>query len=60
MNITKYPQSCIVIENGSERLIIDPGSLVNPKFTTESLLPVDAILITHEHQDHAAPVLIFL
>ena len=58
MNITKYPQSCIVIENGSERLIIDPGSLVNPKFTTESLLPVDAILITHEHQDHADPVLI--
>ena len=58
MKITKYPQSCIVIEKGAERLIIDPGSFVSQKFTAESLLPVDAILITHEHQDHADPVLI--
>ncbi|MEI7674682.1 MAG: MBL fold metallo-hydrolase [bacterium] len=58
MKITKYPQSCIVIENGAERLIIDPGSFVSQKFTAESLLPVDAILISHEHQDHADPGLI--
>jgi L-ascorbate metabolism protein UlaG (beta-lactamase superfamily) len=58
MKITKFPQSCIVIENNNQRLIIDPGSLVSPKFKAESLLPIDAILITHEHQDHADPLLI--
>jgi L-ascorbate metabolism protein UlaG (beta-lactamase superfamily) len=58
MKITKYPQSCLIIENNNKRIIIDPGSFVSPKFSVEALLPVDAILITHEHQDHADPNLI--
>jgi len=58
MKITKYPQSCMIIENNGERIIIDPGSLVFPKFSLESLLPISVILITHEHSDHADSSLI--
>ncbi len=58
MKITKYPQSCILIEDNGQRILIDPGSLVSPDFSAELLLPIDAILITHEHVDHADPLLI--
>ncbi len=52
MKITKYPQSCILIEDRSKRILIDPGSFVSSKYTASDLLPLDGILITHEHQDH--------
>jgi L-ascorbate metabolism protein UlaG (beta-lactamase superfamily) len=58
MKVTKYPQSCLVIEKDGKRLLIDPGSFVAEKFTVAELGPVDAILITHEHPDHAHPELI--
>jgi L-ascorbate metabolism protein UlaG (beta-lactamase superfamily) len=53
MKVTKYPQSCIVLEKDGQRLMIDPGSFVSEKFKAEDLLPVHGILITHEHADHA-------
>jgi L-ascorbate metabolism protein UlaG (beta-lactamase superfamily) len=52
MKVTKYPQSCLLIEEEGRRLLIDPGSFVSKQFTANDLLPVDAILITHEHADH--------
>ena len=55
MRITKYPQSCLVIENNGKRIVIDPGSFVTKKYSADDLLPLDGILITHEHQDHADP-----
>ncbi len=58
MKVTKYPQSCLVIEDNSKRLIIDPGSFVSAKYKVTDLLPVDGILITHEHADHADPALL--
>jgi L-ascorbate metabolism protein UlaG (beta-lactamase superfamily) len=58
MKITKYPQSCILIEKNGHRLVIDPGSFVAEKYRAEDLLPVEAVLITHEHADHANPELI--
>lgn len=58
MKITKYPQSCLIIEQQGKRLVIDPGALVSDKYTAQELSPVDAILITHEHGDHADPALI--
>lgn len=58
MKITKYPQSCLIIEQQGKRIVIDPGSLVSDKFNAQDLLPIDAILITHEHEDHADPELI--
>lgn len=58
MKITKYPQSCLLIEVGDKRIVVDPGSFVAEQYTAQDLLPVDAILITHEHADHAHPELI--
>lgn len=58
MKVTKYPQSCLIIENHGKRLLIDPGALIRDKFSAQGLLPLDAILITHEHEDHADPTLI--
>ncbi len=58
MKVTKYPQSCLLIEKDGHRLLIDPGSLVRPNFQTKDLLPVEGILITHEHPDHADPELL--
>jgi L-ascorbate metabolism protein UlaG (beta-lactamase superfamily) len=55
MKITKYPQSCLVIEHNNKRLIIDPGSLVSQRYKAADMLPLDGILITHEHVDHADP-----
>lgn len=58
MKVTKYPQSCLLLEKNDKRLLIDPGALVSPKYMAKDLGPVDAILITHEHSDHADPELL--
>ncbi len=58
MKVAKYPQSCLIIEHAGKRLCIDPGKFVADKFTAQDLLPLDAILITHEHFDHANPELL--
>lgn len=58
MKVTKYPQSCLLIEIGDKRIVVDPGSFVAERYTAQDLLPVDAILVTHEHADHAHPDLI--
>ncbi|MBA8827649.1 L-ascorbate metabolism protein UlaG (beta-lactamase superfamily) [Saccharopolyspora lacisalsi] len=49
MRITHYGHSCVLVEAGSARLLIDPGS-----FSTdfEQLRGLDAVLITHKHPDH--------
>lgn len=52
MKITKYPQSCLLIEINDKRLLIDPGSLVTEKFPANTFRDIDGILITHEHSDH--------
>lgn len=58
MKVTKYPQSCLILEENGKRLVIDPGSLVSAKYQAQDLGTVDAILITHEHPDHADPHLV--
>lgn len=52
MNITKYEHACLTIEQDGRLIIIDPG-----EFTSSLAIPtnVDAIVITHEHQDHFDP-----
>ena len=44
MRVTKIGHSCLVIEEGSLKLVIDPGNY-NPVPQVEGL---DVILITHE------------
>jgi len=52
MKITKYPQSCLLIEANNKKILVDPGSLkYNPKFCN-AWKQADIILITHKHVDH--------
>jgi L-ascorbate metabolism protein UlaG (beta-lactamase superfamily) len=53
MKITKYPQSCFLIETKSKRILIDPGDLeFNEKWVDEDWKDIDVILVTHRHGDH--------
>lgn len=52
MRITKLGHSCLVIEEGEAKIIIDPGSYSKGQ---ENVTGVHAVLITHEHPDHLHP-----
>ncbi len=56
MRVTKYPQSCLVIEaeNGA-RLLVDAGFHVVGKRELDELGSIDAALYTHQHPDHFDP-----
>ncbi len=49
MKITKLGHSCLVVEEGSAKFLVDPGN-----YTTlqNDVTGLDAIFITHEHTDH--------
>ena len=50
MKITKLGHCCLLVELKGKRIVTDPGSYTVP---VHSLLQnIDAILFTHEHQDH--------
>ena len=53
MRITRFVQSCLLIETKGKRILIDPGEI----FFEESLLTdywknIDILLVTHKHSDH--------
>ena len=52
MKITKYAQSCIVIELKDKRILIDPGNYVFEKMKPEDFKHINILLITHRHADH--------
>ena len=52
MKITKYPQSCLLIETKGKKILIDPGALKYKEEYFEVWNSVDIILITHKHPDH--------
>lgn len=54
MHITKYLHSCLLIEENSKTVIIDPGNFTYEEqvLDTSNLTNLDYILITHEHPDH--------
>ena len=49
MKITHYGHSCLLVEDGGARLLVDPGA-----FSTgyEDLTDLTGILVTHQHPDH--------
>lgn len=49
MHITKFGHSCLLVEEGEARILIDPGSYSDMQ---NGVRDVDIVLITHEHQDH--------
>jgi len=54
MKITKLVHSCVVVEQDSKKLIVDPGNyswqsgVVKP----ELLIGIDSVVVTHIHPDH--------
>lgn len=48
MKITRYGHACLLVELNGVRIITDPGKWNK----TPDAKDVDAVLITHEHQDH--------
>jgi len=49
MRLTKFGHACVRIDEGDRRLVIDPGTYTE----AEALTGADAVLVTHEHGDHA-------
>ncbi len=54
MKITKYKQSCLLVEDNGQTAIIDPGqwSMESVIADVQKWPPIDYILITHGHDDH--------
>ncbi|HEX5448322.1 MAG TPA: MBL fold metallo-hydrolase [Candidatus Saccharimonadales bacterium] len=50
MKITRYFQSCILIEEAGARIMIDPSAQENDRF--DEFGKLDAVFYTHEHLDH--------
>jgi L-ascorbate metabolism protein UlaG (beta-lactamase superfamily) len=52
MKLTKYAQSCILIEEAETTILIDPGEYSKPEELAQLAKKADYILITHKHADH--------
>ena len=52
MKITKFPQSCLLIETRGKKILVDPGNLNYKEKYFDIWNTVDIILITHKHPDH--------
>lgn len=47
MKITKFGHSCILLDDGTTKILFDPGL-----YSKVPAIDVDGIIITHVHQDH--------
>jgi len=52
MKITKFLHSCLLIEEGDLKVLVDPGNMSFEENVLENLPKIDYLLITHEHADH--------
>lgn len=56
VKITRFPQSCILVETEGKRILIDPGSIqYKETYPDEKWNNIDIILVTHKHGDHCHP-----
>ena len=52
MRLTKFGHSCLLVEEGGARVLLDPGSFSEGFETLEELT---AVCLTHQHVDHVDP-----
>ncbi|MBU1976584.1 MAG: MBL fold metallo-hydrolase, partial [Nanoarchaeota archaeon] len=53
MKITRFAQSCILIETEGKRILLDPGNLqYKESYLSNEWNNIDILLITHKHGDH--------
>ena len=52
MRLTKFGHSCLLVEEGQARILLDPGMLSSG---FEELEGLTAVLFTHQHNDHLDP-----
>ena len=53
MKLTRYAQSCFLLELEGEKILIDPGHLqYEESLLNRDWVDIDHILVTHSHKDH--------
>ena len=52
MKVTRYPQSCLLLEQNGHKIVIDPGIHFLKSHAVDELRGVEAALYTHQHSDH--------
>lgn len=52
MKLTKFPQSCVLIETNDIKILIDPGNTKYDESFLNYWQKADIILLTHRHGDH--------
>ncbi|MDO5093496.1 MAG: MBL fold metallo-hydrolase [Propionibacteriaceae bacterium] len=54
ITITKLHHASLLVEGSAARVLVDPGTLA----PAPDLAEVDAVLVTHDHYDHADPTVL--
>lgn len=52
MNITKLPQSGLILQKDGQRIAFDPANLPSAPLDLSSLGQLNAVIYTHSHPDH--------
>jgi L-ascorbate metabolism protein UlaG (beta-lactamase superfamily) len=52
MRLTHLGHACLLVETDAARLLVDPGVMSD----VDGVRELDAVLVTHQHADHADPV----
>src|SRR5258708_7462731 len=54
MRIYKYIHSCLLVEEGDDKILFDPGtfSFVEGKVSPATFKDISTVVITHPHPDH--------